>query len=88
MRLEQHPYNYNLRDRFPAMVRLQGFEGGAIYTAEQDGLFYLLIDEGTMADFLDPVEDADLFATMVKVYEFGSNSERQTFINNQGKRQR
>ena len=79
MRIEKHPMGYDARQRFPDMRRVKLFEGGAIYAAEKFGRFYLIIDEGTMADFLMP-EDEDLLSELVKVIEFETEEEREAYL--------
>ena len=69
-RIERHPFRYPWRDRFPNARRVAGFEGGAIYEAEGEGAYWLIKDEGTMADFLDPDEDADLLASLVSLERY------------------
>ena len=40
-------------DDFPDKTLLKGFEGGAVFSAEKEGKFYLILDESTMASILD-----------------------------------
>jgi len=84
MRVESHPYNYSIEQVFPDRRLLSGFEGGCLWLAEKDGHYYVIVDEGTMADFLMPGEDDDLLNEMVKVYEFESEAEREQYIDEQG----
>lgn len=79
MKTETFPHNYNARARFPGMRMIKGFEGGAIYTAEQGDKFYVIIDEGTMADFIGE-EDADLLSSLVKVLTFDDEAERTQYL--------
>ena len=58
---------------FPDKRLLRGFEGGAVYTAEREGRFYLITDEGTMADLLDEEDREGL--TFGSVREFESEAE-------------
>lgn len=78
MRVEHRPYNYDLRERFPQARRLFGYEGGAVFTAERDGKAYILIDAGTMADFLDENDpsDAEVMQRLVTIEEYDDISER------------
>ena len=69
-RIERHPFGYPWRDRFPNALRVAGFEGGAVYRAEGEGAYWLIKDEGTMADFLDPDEDADILASLVSLERY------------------
>jgi len=84
MRIEKPPYNYPIEKNFPLRQRLVGFEGSSLWLAEKDERYYVIVDEGTMADFLLPGEDDDLLNEMVKIYEFDSESNRQRFIQEQG----
>ena len=74
---ESHPFNYPWRQRFPDAVRVAGAEGGAVYAAEAEDGWWVITDEGTMADFLDPDEDADLLASMVKLTRFEDDASWQ-----------
>jgi len=69
-------------DDFPDRVLLRGFEGGAVYTAERGGEFYVIQDEGGMAWMLDEEDRADL--EFVKVFEFATLSERDAYIHERG----
>jgi hypothetical protein len=64
---ERHPYGYPWRKRFPDAHVVVRFEGGAVYAAVDSDGFWLIRDEGTLADLLDPVEDADVLARLVSV---------------------
>jgi hypothetical protein len=68
--LERHPYDYPWRKRFPDAYVVVGFEGGAVYAAVDSDGYWLIRDEGTLADLLDPVEDADVLARLVSVQHF------------------
>jgi hypothetical protein len=70
--VEHHPYGYRWRQRFPTAEILADFEGGAVYAAQGEGAFWVIKDEGTMVDFLDPQEDASLLESLVKLQRFGS----------------
>lgn len=67
-----------LRDR----ALLRGFEGGAVFTAEREGRFYVIQDEGTLADFLSDEDLAGLELT--KVLEFETAAERAAYIRERG----
>lgn len=68
--IEALPFNYAWTKRFSDATPVAGYEGGAVYAAEGEGAFWLIQDEGTMADFLDPDEDADLLGALVKLKRF------------------
>ena len=59
--------NRRWRERFPNAERVVGAEGGAVYAAESEGAWWLITDEGTMADFLD---EEDVRPSSVKLRRF------------------
>jgi hypothetical protein len=67
---------------FPDRVLLRGFEGGAVYTAERGGRFYVIQDEGSMAGLLSE-EDLE-GVELVKVMEFGTEEERGEDLRGRG----
>lgn len=82
MRVEHYPWNYDLDARFPHQHRIFAFEGGCVATADAHGKFYILIDEGTMADFLlpDDPSDAEVLARLKTVMEFDMATERDATL--------
>jgi hypothetical protein len=62
--LERHPLDYDWKLRFPNHDRVHTAEGGAVYTPRGEGAWWLITDEGSLADLLDPVEDAEELATV------------------------
>jgi hypothetical protein len=84
MLMKEFPYNHPWRDRFPQARMVIGFEGGAVYAAEEGDKYYLILDEGTMADFLLEGKDDDLLQILVKVIEFASADERSAYITARG----
>lgn len=69
-------------DAFPDRALLRGFEGGAVFTAERDHRFYVMQDEGTLADFLS---HEDLVGVeLTKVLEFETAAERSAYIRKRG----
>ena len=69
-------------DDFPDRVLLRGFEGGAVYTAERAGKFYLIQDESTMAGLLSEEDLVGL--DLVKILEFATPSDRATYVRQRG----
>ena len=51
-----------------------------MFAADAEGAFWLIKDEGTMADLLDPVEDADLHARLVTFERFTDRRSREDAI--------
>jgi hypothetical protein len=68
-------------DYFPDKTLLKGFEGGAVFSAEKEGKFYLILDENTMASILD---EEDLPDELVKTIEFDTVEERDKYIKSRG----
>lgn len=71
-------------DDFPDRVVLRRFEGGAVYTAERGGRFYVIQDESTMADLLSDDDLADLKDDLVRVLEFDTPAARAGYIGERG----
>jgi hypothetical protein len=63
---------------------LARFEGGAVYTAQRGGKFYVIQDESAMADLLSERDLKGLRDDLVKVLEFDTSSERQAYIREHG----
>jgi hypothetical protein len=83
MRKKTRPFGYPLGQHFPERRMLMGFEGGAVWLAENDGLYYVIEDEGTLADFI-PDEDDDLLDMLINIYEFDSEPDRQKYLKERG----
>jgi len=79
MKISKHPIGFNYRNKFPDAELIGGFEGGAIYKALKDAKHYLIIDEGTLADFLDE-DDRDLFNQLIKIIEFETEEELNQYL--------
>lgn len=78
--VERHPSHYQWHRRFPDARQVAGFEGGAVYEAENEGAYWLIKDEGTLADFLDPDEDADLLASLVSLDRYADRAARDAAV--------
>ena len=52
--VEHHPAGHSWLESMNSVEVLDRFEGGAIYAAKSDDAFWIVIDEGTLADFLPP----------------------------------
>ena len=68
-------------DDFHDKTLFKGFEGGAVFSAEKEGKFYLILDESTMASILD---EEDLPDELVKIIEFDTVEERNDYIKQRG----
>jgi hypothetical protein len=84
MQTKKYPSTFPVEKHYPERDLLLGLEGGAIWIAEKEGRYYLIVDERSMADFLTTGEDDDLLNEIVKIYEFDSDQDRQRFIQEQG----
>lgn len=80
MKTIKYPFGYYFKEIYPEAKKIGGFEGGAIYKAIKDNKYYLIVDEGTMADFLDD-DDQDLLDQLVKVIEFDKEEESEKYLN-------
>lgn len=79
MKTTKHPFRYNYKAEFPKIKEIGAFEGGVIYRALKDNKHYLIIDEGTLADFLDE-DDKDLLDQLVKIIEFETEEELNKYL--------
>jgi len=83
VRIERHPFDYDLAQRFPDRQPIgKGFTGAA-YVAEQAGKFYLLLDESIMLDRVIP-ETEPIIDSLIGVYEFDDPGERDAFATSKG----
>jgi hypothetical protein len=85
MRIEKHPFGFDVCDQFPNARPFRGWEGGCAYRAEREGKAFVIIDEGTMADFLDECDpqEREVLKQLVSVIEFDNEAEREAFITDQ-----
>ena len=67
---------------FPSAVMLVGFEGGAVYTADQDGEFLLIMNESASLDALD--EEDRVGIKGFNVLHFTTSSCRDKYIEKRG----
>lgn len=72
---ERYPAGYAYSARFPTIRCFAGAEGGAVYTADAPDGFYVVTDEGTLAEFLDDEDDLPL----VSVRRFDTRDERDAY---------
>lgn len=73
-------FAYAWRKRFPQARAVAGFEGRSVYAAESEGGFWLIKHQGTMADFLDPEQDADMLATLISLERYTSRAARDASV--------
>ncbi len=67
--VEHHPAGYTWSDAMIDVEVLDRFEGGAIYSARSDGAFWIVVDEGTLADFLPP--DDPTRSELIRLERYG-----------------
>lgn len=66
--------------RFADKRLVKGFEGGAIYAAEQDGKAYVIMDESMLGGLLTPGEDDALLPALVRALEFDTVAARDAYL--------
>ncbi|MDX9712563.1 MAG: hypothetical protein RBT56_08570 [Ignavibacteriaceae bacterium] len=79
MIIYKHKFGFNYRELFYDSKMIGGFEGGAIYKAIKDNKHFLIIDEGTLADFLEE-DDQDILDQLVKIIEFENEDELNKYL--------
>ena len=84
MRMESHPYDYPIAEYFPEKQLFSELKCGRLYLTEKENKYYVILDEGTRADFLFPGKEDDLLNELIKIHEFDSELERQQFIQVRG----
>jgi len=62
---------------FRTSKRMAGLEGGAIYSADEEGKFFLIINQTALFDLLN--EDDQEGLQPIEVLEFFSSIERQQY---------
>lgn len=76
MKTTKHPYSFGYKNIFPKIKYIYGFEGGAIYKVEEPEKNILIVDCGTLADFLDENECNEL----IHILEFDSGTELNDYV--------
>ncbi len=72
MLTERHKAGYDYRDRFPDVITYAAFEGGSVFLAGQGSPCHVILDEGTLADFMDEDDDLIVIHTFLDVAERGA----------------
>jgi len=78
MRIERHPYWFSVRSAFPNARAFRHWDTCRAYKAERDQKPFLILDDGTIADFLD--EGDPMLNECVSVIEFDNEAEREAYI--------
>lgn len=76
MKTTKHPFRYKYKNSFPNLKYIYGFEGGAIYKVDEPKKDILIVDCGTLADFLDEDECNEL----IHILEFDSETELNEYL--------
>ena len=79
VKISKHPTYFNYNEYYLNTPIIGGFEGGKIIKATQKNKYYLIIDESTMADFLD-IDDSEISDQLVKVIEFETDKELNNYL--------
>jgi len=69
---------YDKAESLKPWTLLRDFEGGAVYTADRDSKFYVIVSQAALVDLLSD-EDAVGMEPLV-VYEFSSDKDRRDFL--------
>jgi hypothetical protein len=82
IRRATHSFEYDVEKTFPNARPVKGWEGGVAWCADRGGKPVLIIDERTMADFLDQNDprDREIMAQLVSVLEFEGIAERELYM--------
>jgi hypothetical protein len=81
----KHPIGYPFLKYYPSAEEVFGFEGGMIYKSVNENEYVIIVDNGTLADFLDE-DDQDLLDQLVTVIQFDSEEELNNFLGEQNAR--
>lgn len=82
METTKHPICYPFLKYYPNAEEVFGFEGGVLYKSVKENEYVVIVDNGTIADFLDE-DDQDLLEQLVTVIKFNSEEELNTFLGEQ-----
>lgn len=78
----KHPIGYPFLKYYPNAEEVFGFEGGMIYKSVKENEYVIIVDNGTIADFLDE-DDQDLLEQLVTVIKFNSEAELKKYLEEQ-----
>jgi hypothetical protein len=63
----KYPAGYDWRSQFPDTQLVKKSVDVEVHLAYEDDGFWLIVDESSIAESLDPVDDADVLATLVTI---------------------
>ena len=72
------PFQIDLTAQYDNLEMLFTFEGGAFFFATRNNKYYVISDEGTMADFFE--DDEEMLAMLKTEYEFDSKDKCRNYI--------
>ena len=72
------PFQTDLTAQYDNLEMLFTFEGGAFFFAIRNNKYYVISDEGTMADFFE--DDEEMLAILKTEYEFENKEECRIYI--------
>jgi hypothetical protein len=76
------PSKLGLED-FPDRRLIFEAEGGSVYEAERNGNYYIIVDEGTLADLLSE-DELGPAESLVRIREFETKSDRENYVRQRG----
>ncbi|HOI24777.1 MAG TPA: hypothetical protein PK581_04205 [Caldisericia bacterium] len=73
---------YDIKENFPNAKCVRGWEGGGAYYAVKDSIHYLIIDERTMAGFMDENDPDDkmLIDKLLHLIQFDNEEEFKQYL--------
>ena len=78
--VEQYSSTADLGPQLSLLRRILVGEGWATFVADAEDVPYVIVDNGTMADFLDRIEDADLIDRLVTLLRFPTEESRIEWV--------
>ena len=83
MKETKHRFGFEYKSRYEKLERLSTSEGCVVYKGFLDGKTFIVVDCGTLADFLK--DEPIMLNELITIYEFDREMEADSFIKNRGK---
>ena len=83
MKTTKHRFGYEYKSRYENLERISTSEGCVVYKGFLDGKSFVVVDCGTLADFLE--DEPNMLNELITIYEFDSEMEADSFIKSRGK---
>lgn len=77
---ERVPFGFAVADKSPDAQTVARGEGETVYVANGGGKSQIIVDSGSLADFLDPSTDAALLDELVTVHHFDDAQARDEYL--------